>query len=423
MVQFLAELLRGVGYRDNNFKPIGVLSADNDPTPSHTDASAQFGASASSDGDVLTFSGTSSSAYVALGNIGIGISFSTTAYPYLVVRMKAVNPGTIDIKVGDPTTFATFTATLTTKFQTFSFAMPSGHTLSLITFLNQSVAGNIQCDYAYGCAKTPIQLSQKDLIKGSVTRTGLGADHAELELNNWQGKFVTGSNSIGFGDHLHIYLGQGSTLYHVYGGYVELQEPTMPSDQITIHSRGWGLGLLRSKVLQIYNNAKPQTIFNDVIMNWVNPSTKNGVSVLRPYQFTSSYIQNLGSAFPLYVTNMNHAYNVLREIGDQTVAQNNSAVFFVDPAENLHLVPLGASSGSANWTTDPFPALYGTKIAVGSNLVTSKLTNDSKSLANRVHYYGIAQIPGQVDGLTEYANDTAIQAAWNIGGFGGGATN
>src|SRR5207302_11079169 len=177
-----------------------------------------------------------------------------------------------------------------------------------------------------------------------------------------------------------------------------------------------------SKVLQIYNNVTPRGIFNDVVDNWVNPGSKNSIGVLRSYQLTRSFVQDLGSAFPLYVTNMNHAYNVLAEIGDQTVAQNNSAIFFVDPAENLHFVSLGSSSGSANWTTDPFPALYATKIAIGSDPIITKLTYDSKSLVNRVHYYGIAQIPGQVDSLTEYANDTAIQAAWNIGGFGGGLT-
>ncbi len=37
----------------------------------------------------------------------------------------------------------------------------------------------------------------------------------------------------------------------------------------------------------------------------------------------------------------------MRELTDLSVAQSSPAIFFVDPAENLHLVPLGAQ-GSAN---------------------------------------------------------------------------
>src|SRR5207249_2140842 len=82
-------------------------------------------------------------------------------------------------------------------------------------------AGNILLHYAYLCGNTPIQLSQKDAISGSVTRSSLGTDHAELRLNNYRGKFFSSVNAFSFGDHLHIYLGQGSEPFHIYGGEME----------------------------------------------------------------------------------------------------------------------------------------------------------------------------------------------------------
>src|SRR5436309_2546624 len=72
------------------------------------------------------------------------------------------------------------------------------------------------------CTLPPLQLSGIDLANGTVTRVGTGGvDHCQLRLNNWKGKYIAGVNAIGYGDHVHVYLGQGATPYHVYGGYVE----------------------------------------------------------------------------------------------------------------------------------------------------------------------------------------------------------
>src|SRR5882672_2436404 len=310
MVKFYAEILRSVGFRDNNGKPL----ASNDPatgTVSWTKNVGPPAPTANSDGDILSITNTSS---------GIGVlrdipSLSSTTYPYLVMRMRASVAMTVEI-LATTVSIGDFTPSLTTDWKTFMFTLASGGTVTFVKIQNQSVIGTIYVDYIYLCGKTPLQLSQTDLINGTIYRTGLGADHAEIALNNRQGKYNTGPNVVGFGDHLHIYLGQGARLFHVYGGYTELQEPTMPADEIVINSRGFGLGLLRSKVLQIYNNQGPRAIFNDVTDNWVNPANKNGLGIASGYQLTRSYIQDLGSAFPLYVTNLNHAYNVFREIGD-----------------------------------------------------------------------------------------------------------
>jgi hypothetical protein len=400
VTQFYAEVLRGpIGFRDNNFKPL----ASNDPTNTTLGWAVGSGVTATSDGDILTFSGTT-----GVHNLSyLGLSLNTNTYPYIVMRIKGT--GTVVVTTGG--SGMNMTVNLTSSFQTVTLQQPASATTTSISFASQSNP-NVQVDYVYVCASTPIQLSQKDLVNGVATRTSLGNDHAELLLNNWQGKFVSGTNTIGFGDHLHIYLGQGATPSHVYGGYCELREPTMPLDTVQLHSRGFGLGLFRSKMLQTYTNTTPQNIINDVLNNGVNASNKNSLGIPSNYQLTASFVQAIGSALPLYVTNLNTAYNVLHELADLTVYQGNPALFFVDPAENLHLVPLG-TRGSANWTTDPFTATYGTSIAIGKNISIVNLTQDSQSLVNRVHYYGTAQLPGAVDGLTEYSTNGAFQADWS----------
>src|SRR5207244_617426 len=133
-------------------------------------------------------------------------------------------------------------STFTTGFlfnTTKTFTLTSGKTISNI-HLQVGAGLSATVDYVAICSSIPIQLSQKDLISGTVTRLARGdVDHAELRLNKRRGKFVAGSsssNAIGYGDHLHIYLGQGAALYHVYGGYVEYEEPNQPSDEMFLNS-------------------------------------------------------------------------------------------------------------------------------------------------------------------------------------------
>src|SRR2546422_190179 len=344
MVQFFAEVLRGVGYRDNNWKPL----ASNDPTVGTIGWTKDAGVTATSDGDILSLSGTTSTNGVVT-NVPTGLL--TNTYPYIVVRAKADSSRTLDILVNYTSGSSTFTMNLTTSFQTFSFPLTAGKTISAaaaIKFRNQSSSGVNSLDYVYVCASPQVQLSQRDLKDGTVTRTSLGNDHAELELNNWGGRFTAsmfgtgGPNAIGFGDHLHIYLGQGATLFHVYGGYVELENPVHPPDNMMLHSRGFGLALLRSKVLQIYNSSTPRTIINDELDSFVNNASKNNLldtnnaTIPSGYQLTRSFVQNIGSSLPLFVSSLNNAYNTFHELADLTVYQGNPAIFFVDPAENLH---------------------------------------------------------------------------------------
>jgi hypothetical protein len=402
MPQFYAEVLRSPGPHDNSFR----LLASNDPSPSTISWAKDIGVTATSDGDILTFSGTSP----GLGVTWFPGSVSTTTYPYIVVRAKAANGGTLAVAVFNGGATLNLSFTLSPTWQTITIGpLTSGRTISSILFGNQSIAGTILFHYAYLCQTTPIQISQKDVISGSVTRSSLGTDHAELRLNNYRGKFVSGSglaSAFTFGDHLHIYLGQGNEPFHVYGGEVEHQEPIQPSDEMILNSRGFGLALQETVLnnqpssVPIYTNQSQLPIINDFIDNHVNNATKNGVGIASNYRISRCYVQNIGNIIPLYVSQFKTVWDSMRELMDLSVAQGFPGVFFVDPAENLHVVPLGAQ-GAANWGTDPIPATYGTTLATGTNLVTYRFPRDVKSLRNRVHYFGVSQNPGKYGAWTE----------------------
>src|SRR6267143_4863497 len=158
---FQCEVLRSVGLRDNNWKP----SASNDPSTATIGWLKNAGVTATSDGDILSLSGTTSTN-------GLSISpllTSTTTYPNLVIRAKAASAMTIDVLVGGLAQTVTFS--LTTSYQTLSKTLNSGAALSL-KFLNQSLAGTVSIDYVYLCGKTPLQLAATDLANGTVTRVG-----------------------------------------------------------------------------------------------------------------------------------------------------------------------------------------------------------------------------------------------------------
>ncbi len=405
MVLFYAEALRNVVYRDNNWKGAG----NNLPAiTSHPFWGADAGVTATTDGDIMSVSGTD-----ATHSITSNLAYPTTNN-FLVCRAKGAGSLDIQLVYAGGAGTDTFTMGLSSQFKTFSFPLTRPDGSNFINFRNQTVTGTNSLDYVAICGKPPVQLSQKDLISGVATRTALGVDQAQIRMNNWRGKFVSGPNALGFGDHLHIYLGQGANPFHIYGGYIELAEPTMPNDEIMINSRGFGVALLRAKVLQSYSNQTPRTIFNNFVDNQINALSidKNGISIPTNYQITRSFVQDIGSAIPLYLSYMNPVYNAMRELADLNTAQSSPSLFFVDPAENLHLVPLGAQ-GAANWGTDPIPAIYSGSLVLGQNLIMCRLPRDTQSVVNRVHYEGISQSPGLLDAWTEFSTNTLVANNWD----------
>src|SRR5947209_8999670 len=159
MPKFLVELLRGVGYRDNNWKPL----ASNDPNTATLGWTKGAGVTAFSDGDILTLQGTTSTNGLTSGTISV----ATGTYPNLVIRAKAASAMTIDVLVGGLAQTVTFS--LTTSYQTLTKSLNAGTATSL-KFRNQSGAGVVSIDYVHLTNKTPIQLSNIDLESGTVIR-------------------------------------------------------------------------------------------------------------------------------------------------------------------------------------------------------------------------------------------------------------
>ncbi len=101
------------------------------------------GVVASTDGDILSLSGTTSSQGYATGSF---TAFSTTTCPRLLIRAKGA--GTIDFKVFYlDGAVDTFTLTLTTTYSPFLRLLTSGKSVTTISFVNQSIAGTNSIDF------------------------------------------------------------------------------------------------------------------------------------------------------------------------------------------------------------------------------------------------------------------------------------
>jgi hypothetical protein len=119
------------------------------------------GVTATTDGDVLSLSGTISPNGIYNGNIG---AFSTTTYPSLLVRAKANVARTLDFKFTfTDTTTQTITLSLTTSWQIFTNTLTSGKTTSDIRVSNQSSSGINSIDF--------IQIHKETLTLPTASKT------------------------------------------------------------------------------------------------------------------------------------------------------------------------------------------------------------------------------------------------------------
>jgi len=397
MVNFYAEITRIVGFRDDNWKPL----ASNDPVIETIGWFKDPGLTATSDGDILSLSGSSGTAIISKS----GLSVSGITYPKIVVRAKTVTAGILRVGVFTGGAWTDFDMSVGVNYATFTIAHGKTTTITDLRFY-QTTAGLCSIDYVTLCGLDPMQLSETDLVDGESTRASLEADIVNLRLNNLAGKFTSGSSDVGFTDHLRIWLPrQGESpevLYRTFGGTVEWEETfdSTGGEIIELTGKGWASALQQIIVTKEYLNQTPRQIINDVIDTFVNAAGTN-------YQITRSYVQDRGSAIGFHVFAAKYAWDGLKEIGDFLTAQGSFSEIFVDPSENLHLVPLGPS-GSPSWGTDPFSATYGTAIEVGVNQILNRVRRDIVNLKNRVHYFGIVQHPADGDAMTEATTGWAI---------------
>jgi len=131
----LPTLTRGVGWRDD------MISASLWTLDS--------GVSLTSDGDIGTLSGTTSTNGASQTVPG---SLNSSTYPRLLCRAASgdTTTRTLDILVNYTVGSDTFTMTgVGTPFQVFNFTLTSGKTISSVKFQNQSVSGNLLVDFIF----------------------------------------------------------------------------------------------------------------------------------------------------------------------------------------------------------------------------------------------------------------------------------
>ena len=136
----LPTITRGIGWRDDM-----------------TDATLWTlgsGVTLSSDGDIGTLAGTTSSNGASQTVPG---SLPTNTYPNLIVRAKSAD-GTsrnLDVLVTYTSGSSTFTMTnLATTWQPFTFPLTASKTISSVKFQNQSASGSILIDFTYPFKET-----------------------------------------------------------------------------------------------------------------------------------------------------------------------------------------------------------------------------------------------------------------------------
>jgi len=407
----------GGGFRDDNWLGIGssVWTPDT-------------GVAATTDGDILTLSGTT-------GTNGLFrslISTSTTTYPKLNARMKlgtAAAGTTIQLLATfSDTSTQTLTLSPTTNYAVYTFSLTTGKTINSFKWLNQSAVGTFLIDYLNTTLNTPIVLtSQDDAIGPDTTTSTTAVNDTAFKLRNNGGAYTTGPKALGFMDDVYIYMGyvqddlQTRKLNRVFGGSIMELNPSLDTsgELLQVQCSGWAQALLNALVVKDYGNGSDnpsittfQAMINDMITSFVNPGG---------YQLTTTYIQNIPG--PPTITYMlfknDQAFDALKQsvdlltAGDPTSVTVYPAEFWVDNSENCHLAPLGA------WGSDPNPSTYPNTLSVGSEHIVNSFRKDILNLKNKVHFVTAMVEPANGDLWTE-----GNASAWSFSsnGVGGSST-
>src|SRR6266571_695902 len=94
---------------------------------------------------------------------------------------------------------------------------------------------------------------------------------------------------------------------------------------------------------------------------------------------------------------------------DPTGTTTNPVEFWVDPAENVHMAPIGS------WGTDPNPSSYPNPLNVGRDQVTNSFRKDIVDMRNQIHYFSATLKPPNGDAWTE----TGPSTDWTVAATGG----
>ncbi|HZY93788.1 MAG TPA: hypothetical protein VFE98_02880 [Candidatus Bathyarchaeia archaeon] len=363
--------------------------------------SADAGVTATTDGDILSLSGTTG----ANGFNKTLPAISTTTSPYVVVRAKG--SGNLTCSVVEGASTDTFVMALTSSYQVFMFTLTSGRTTSSVKFGNQSVAGTNNVDYVAICNLTPVVLTKQDvdpIVANCSTNT---VNDVSFALRNTGGRYLV-TTPLHLNDILYVYNGyiqddtQTKSLNKVFGGTITELSPDLSArgDVIKLHCQGWAQALLNAYSLKEYGS---QSINNSI--NTMTGAVSDIITVVNAggYQLTTNYIQSFANnALTYIIFKTEPAFNCIKQLCDLLTSNNDPSgtstqpvEFWVDNAENCHLAALGA------WGTDPNPSTYPNALNVGRDQISNALTSDIQHLVNQVHFWSITVKPPDGDAWTE----------------------
>ncbi len=372
------------------------------------------------------------------GSFGIGVAkktvpgtLSSTTWKWVVWRAKATNDSPIIRIHFTDTTEVTDTHSLK-NYQVRNVPLPTGKTIQWIQVENTNPgnAAVTHWDWVVVAKNFGISLTQQDVDNTSstvkATRATSSADEFTLALRNTGGLYLTGTNQVSHGDDIYIYMGYMSdslikrNLNKVFGGTVETIRPRLSigGDVVELHGRGWAYSLLRVLIAKEYGTESDNSsittaraAISDII------TTVNGSGIQAGgYQLTTTYIQNLTPGLTYILFKNDVAFNAIKQLSDLITVNNDPTgtttsplEFWVDPAENVHLAPLG------NWGSDPNSSSYPNALNVGRDQILNDFNKDILDLKNQVHYFSATTKPPNRDAWTE----TDASSDWTVAATGG----
>ncbi len=384
-----------------------------------------IGAAASSDGDILTLTATS-----ALATYTKSYSVSTTSFGNLSARIVSTSgSGNISLQVletGGLNDILTFAASSILGPTVRQLTLTTGRTpTSIVISIDPGVT--VKIDWIAVSAASTIVSQTQDVDPINGTRSTQSADDMTFNLRNTAGYYIASPNPLSLYDVMYVYLGyvQDDTIVanrkmsKIFGGTIEELTPALSKagDILTVHGLGWGMALNRVYSTKEYGS---QSI-NSSISTMTGAITDIvGVVNAGGYQLTTNYIQSFtNNALTYVIFKTEPAFNAIKQLCDLLTTNNDATgtttqpvEFWVDPAENCHLAPLGA------WGSDPNPSTYPNALNVGRDQITNNLRQDIEGLVDQVHFWSVNVEPPDGD----YWTETVSASSWAASQSGGTGT-
>jgi hypothetical protein len=399
------------GFRDDNFNVGWTLTS---------------GGSFTTNGDVGTLR-SSPTFGVGKAQKTVPGTLSTTTWPWLIWRSKATNDTPI-IRIHYTDTTEQTDSHTNPNFTARNLPLTTGKTVQWVQLENTNPGNAAITDWDYVCIakNSGIKFTTQDVDPISATRATSSADEFSFNLRNNGGFYYTGANTINLGDDVYIYHGNlkddtvTPSLSRVFGGTIEDLTPDLSTngDILQVHGRGWAAKLLTVLIAKEYGSLSDNnsiTTASGAVSDII--TTVNGSGIQSGgYQFTTTYLQSFSPTLSYILFKNDPAFNAVKQLADLITANSdptgtstNPVEFWVDPAENAHMAPIG------NWGTDPNLSSYPNALNVGTEHITNSFRRDIIDMRNQIHYFSATLKPPNGDAWTE----TGPITDWTIAPTGG----